>query len=148
MVDLDKSSQYQRTLLYVEDNLANVSLVRQLVARRGDLNFLTAIDGDLGLLLARSYLPTIILLDINLPGKNGYEVLKLLRDDPLTMHIPAIALSSNAFQCDIDKGLAAGFLRYITKPYNLDDLMNALDVGLGCAHQRSSPPPCSEHYQL
>lgn len=148
MGELEKSSQQQRTLLYVEDNLANVSLVRQLVARRGDLNFLTAIDGDLGLLLARSYIPTIILMDINLPGKSGYEVLKLLRDDPVTMHIPAIALSSNAFQCDIDKGLAAGFLRYITKPYNIDDLMNALDVALGCGHQKSSPPPCPEHYQL
>src|SRR5580658_8905309 len=78
----------QRTLLYVEDNPANMALVGQLIARRGDLRFLTAIDGDLGWIMARSYVPAIILMDINLPGKNGYEVLKLLREDPLTMHIP------------------------------------------------------------
>ncbi|HSY28776.1 MAG TPA: response regulator [Burkholderiaceae bacterium] len=120
----------QRTLLYVEDNPANMALVGQLIARRGDLRFLTAIDGDLGLLMARSYLPAIILMDINLPGKNGYEVLKLLREDPATRHIPVIALSSNASVRDIEKGFKAGFLHYLTKPYKLDELSDALDAAL------------------
>ena len=69
-------------------------------------------------------------MDINLPGKSGYEVLKLLRDDPVTRHIPTIALSSNAYQSDVDKGVKAGFFRYITKPYKLDELTDALDVAL------------------
>ncbi len=133
MGDFTHTPAQQGTLLYVEDNLANVSLVRQLVARRGDLQFLSAIDGDLGLLLARACLPAVILIDINLPGKNGYEVLELLRADSKTSHIPAIALSSNAFQSDVDKGLAAGFLCYITKPYKLDELMLALDLALNSA---------------
>jgi len=121
---------HQRTLLYVEDNPANMALVGQLIARRGDLKFLTAIDGDLGWLMARSYVPAIILMDINLPGKNGYEVLKLLREDPATRDIPVIALSSNASAPDVEKGFKAGFFRYLTKPYKLDELSEALDAAL------------------
>jgi CheY-like chemotaxis protein len=130
MVEANPGSQPLRTLLYVEDNSANVELVKTLVARREDLKFLTAIDGDLGLLMARSFLPDVILMDINLPGKIGYDVLNALRADPLTSHIPVIALSSNAFQSDINKGKEAGFLRYITKPYRLADLSDALNVAL------------------
>jgi CheY-like chemotaxis protein len=120
----------QCTLLYIEDNPANMTLVGQLIARRGDLKFLTAIDGDLGWIMARSYVPAIILMDINLPGKNGYEVLKLLREDTVTRHIPVIALSSNASVRDIEKGFKAGFFRYLTKPYKLDELSEALDAAL------------------
>jgi CheY-like chemotaxis protein len=125
-----QESPRQRTLLYVEDNLANMDLVKQLILRRGELKFLTAIDGDLGMLMARTYVPAVILMDINLPGKSGFEVLKLLREDSLTAHIPVIALSSNAYQRDIEMGLKAGFLRYITKPYKLDELLDALDAAL------------------
>jgi CheY-like chemotaxis protein len=127
---LNQNFQQQRTLLYVEDDLANVDLVRQLIARRGDLKFLTAIDGDLAVLMARAFVPAIILMDINLPGRSGYDVLKTLRDDPITSHIPTIALSSNAFKRDVEMGLEAGFFRYITKPYVLDDLLHALDIAL------------------
>ncbi len=130
MHEQNQSASPQHTLLYVEDNLANVSLVEQLLARRGDIKFLTAIDGEMGLQMARTLAPTIILMDINLPGKNGFEVLKSLRDDPVTMHIPAIALSSNAYQRDFEMGAQAGFFRYITKPYKLDDLLNAVDLAL------------------
>jgi len=129
--DSNQNSLRQHTLLYIEDNLANVDLVRKLIARRGDLKFLSAIDGDQGVIMARTYVPAVILMDINLPGRSGYDVLQLLRDDPVTMHIPAIALSSNAYQSDVEKGGKAGFLRYITKPYKLDDLLSALDVALG-----------------
>ena len=123
-------SQRRYTLLYVEDNLANVALVKAIVARRNDVSFLTAIDGDLGLLMARSMAPDVILMDINLPGKSGYEVLDQLRKDSITAHIPVIALSSNAFQSDIDKGNEAGFLRYITKPYQIDAITEALESAL------------------
>jgi PAS domain S-box-containing protein len=123
----------QPTLLYVEDNPANLALVEQLIARRGDLKLLTAIDGDLGIELARAYLPDVILMDINLPGISGYGVLKHLRDDPLTAHIPVLALSANAVPRDIEKGLEAGFFRYLTKPIRVHEFMDALDVALGNA---------------
>jgi PAS domain S-box-containing protein len=120
----------QPTLLYVEDNPANLALVEQLIARRGDLKLLTAIDGHLGIELARAYLPDVILMDINLPGISGYGALKYLRDDPATAHIPVLALSANAVPRDIEKGLEAGFFRYLTKPIRVHEFMNALDVAL------------------
>ncbi|HEU4852068.1 MAG TPA: PAS domain S-box protein [Telluria sp.] len=120
----------QPTLLYVEDNPANLVLVEQLIARRGDLKLLTAIDGHLGVELARAYLPDVILMDINLPGISGYGALRLLREDPATAHIPVLALSANAVPRDIEKGLEAGFFRYLTKPIRVREFMDALDVAL------------------
>ena len=120
----------RRTLLYVEDNPANLMLVEQLIARRGDLKLLTAIDGHLGLQLAHAYQPDVILMDINLPGISGYGALKLLHDDPATAHIPVMALSANAVPRDIEKGLEAGFFRYLTKPIKVVEFMDALDVAL------------------
>jgi PAS domain S-box-containing protein len=124
----------QPTLLYVEDNPANLALVEQLIERRGDVKLITAIDGELGFELARAYLPDVILMDINLPGISGYGVLKLLRDDPVTAHIPVLALSANAVPRDIEKGLEAGFFRYLTKPIRVHEFMDALDVSLGNAN--------------
>jgi PAS domain S-box-containing protein len=120
----------QPTLLYVEDNPANLALVEELIARRGDLKLLTAIDGHLGIELARAYLPDVILMDINLPGISGYGALKRLRDDPATARIPVLALSANAVPRDIEKGLEAGFFRYLTKPIRVREFMDALDVAL------------------
>ena len=119
-----------RTLLYVEDNPANLELVEQLIARRADLRLLTAADGNLGIEFARVYLPEVILMDINLPGLSGIEAMKILRADPLTAHIPIIALSANAMPGDIEKGLEAGFFNYITKPIKVNQFMDALDVAI------------------
>jgi CheY-like chemotaxis protein len=120
----------QRTLLYVEDNPANLALVEQLIARRSDLKLLTAIDGHLGVQLARSHQPDVILMDINLPGISGFGALTILHDDPATAHIPVMALSANAVPRDIEKGLEAGFFRYLTKPIKVLEFMDALDVAL------------------
>lgn len=120
----------QRTLLYVEDNPANLALVEQLIARRSDLKLLTAIDGHLGIQLARAYHPDVILMDINLPGISGYGALQILREDPETAHIPVLALSANAVPRDIERGLEAGFFRYLTKPIKVVEFMDALDVAL------------------
>jgi CheY-like chemotaxis protein len=119
-----------RTLLYVEDNPANLKLVEQLIARRPDMRLLVATDGDLGVQLARSSHPEVILMDINLPGISGIEALKILREDPATAHIPVVALSANAMPRDIEKGMQAGFFRYLTKPIRVDEFMNTLDVAL------------------
>jgi len=124
------ASSRQRTLLYVEDNPANLALVEQLIARRSDLKLLTAIDGYLGIQLARAFQPDVILMDINLPGISGFGALKILREDPATAHIPVIALSANAVPRDIEKGMEAGFFRYLTKPIKVDEFMDALDIAL------------------
>jgi signal transduction histidine kinase/ActR/RegA family two-component response regulator len=119
-----------RTLLYVEDNPANLELVEQLVARRPDLRLLSAADGDLGIEFARTCQPEVILMDINLPGISGIEAMSILRADPSTAHIPIIALSANAVPRDIEKALEAGFFNYLTKPIKVDQFMDALDVAL------------------
>jgi CheY-like chemotaxis protein len=118
------------TLLYVEDNPANLKLVEQIIARRPDMRLLTAVNGMKGIEIARASLPDVILMDINLPDINGIEALKILRSDPITSHIPIVALSANAMPRDIKKGLEAGFFRYITKPIKINEFMDALDVAL------------------
>ena len=120
----------RHTLLYVEDNPANLELVEQLIARRGDLRLLTAADGNLGIEFARAYLPEVILMDINLPGVSGIDAMKVLHADPATAHIPIIALSANAVPRDIERALKAGFFNYITKPVKISQFMDALDAAL------------------
>ena len=120
----------ERTLLYVEDNPANMKLVQKIIERHPELRLLMASNGLAGIELARSALPDVILLDINLPGINGFETLKLLREDALTAHIPALAISANAMASDVKKGQEAGFMRYLTKPIKVDEFMLALNVAL------------------
>ncbi|HZX92824.1 MAG TPA: ATP-binding protein [Rudaea sp.] len=122
-----------RTLLYVEDNPANLELVEQLIARRPDLRLLSAADANLGIEFARAYQPEVILMDINLPGMSGIAAMKILREDPSTEHIPIIALSANAVPRDIEKALEAGFFNYLTKPIKVDKFMDALDAALKIA---------------
>ncbi|HWS26572.1 MAG TPA: ATP-binding protein [Xanthomonadales bacterium] len=119
-----------RTILYVEDNPANLMLVEDLIERRADLRLLSARDGNQGIELARAARPDVILMDINLPGISGIRALKILSEDPLTLHIPVIALSANAIPRDIKKGLEAGFFRYLTKPIKVSEFMGTLDLAL------------------
>jgi PAS domain S-box-containing protein len=125
-----KSGARLRTLLYVEDNPANLQLVEQLIARRPDMRLLTAVNGNLGIELARAAQPEVILMDINLPGMSGTEAMQILRKDPATAHIPVVALSANAIPHDIERGLQAGFFRYLTKPIKVNEFMEALDMAL------------------
>ncbi len=127
----------QRTLLYVEDNPANMELVEQLIARRSDLKLITAINGHLGIVMARACKPDVILMDINLPGLSGIGALKVLLNDPATASIPVIALSANAVPRDIARGMDAGFFRYLTKPIKVREFMEALDIALDHSQQIS-----------
>lgn len=129
--------QQQSTLLYIEDNPANMKLVEQLIARRSDLRLLTAVNGTSGIELARSQQPDVILMDINLPGISGIDALKILREDPATAHILVIALSANAMLRDIELGMEVGFFRYLTKPIIVNEFMDTLDVALEFAKQSS-----------
>jgi PAS domain S-box-containing protein len=130
-----------RLLLYVEDNPANLKLIEQLIARRPDMRLLTAGNGHDGIDLARGYLPDVILMDINLPGISGIEAMKIIRLDPATAHIPIVALSANAIPRDIEKGLEAGFFRYLTKPIKVNEFMETLNVTLEFAEKTAKTEP-------
>ena len=118
------------TLLYVEDNPANLKLVEEIVRFRPDLRLLSAPDGHLGIALAKAHLPDVILMDLNLPCVSGTDALKEIKSDPRTAHIPVIALTANAMPRDIERGLANGFYRYLTKPINIVEFTEAIDSTL------------------
>jgi len=128
-----------RTLLYVEDNPANLMLIEDLIARRPDIRLLSAKDADGGIEIARNELPDVILMDINLPGISGIKALKILARDPRTALIPVVALSANAIPRDIEKGLEAGFFRYLTKPIKVEVFMHTLDLALEFAKGTADP---------
>lgn len=123
-------------VLYVEDSLANLRMVEQLIARQPELKLLSAVTGKQGIELAHTNQPEVILMDINLPDISGFEALRVLRNDPATAHIPVVAISANAMSHDIEKGLEAGFFRYLTKPVDIDEFMETLDVALKFADKR------------
>lgn len=116
-----------KTVLYVEDNAANMRVIEAVLERNGSFNLLTATNGKDGLALAQEHLPDFILLDIHLPKMSGYEVLEKLQSESSTKDIPVIALTADAMPLDIEKGLQAGFFEYITKPIRIDLLMTAID---------------------
>ena len=105
-------------------------LVEQIIEGRPQLRMLSAHNGNLGIALARAHLPDVILMDINLPGISGFQAQKMLREDPETAHIPVLAISANAMPRDIEKGLEAGFFRYLTKPIKVNEFIEALDEAL------------------
>ncbi|WP_313453844.1 response regulator [Brevundimonas sp.] len=124
-------------VLYIEDNLANIALLRQVAGGLG-LTLYSATSGPEGLDLARSLRPDLVLLDIGLPGMDGYEVKTHLGLDPATCGIPVLALTAAASPSDIRKGRAAGFDAYLTKPLDLPALATALNSAL-----RSAPAAAS-----
>ena len=133
-----RSCEATHTLLYVEDNPANLKLVEQIIARHPNIRLLTAVNGNSGIEIARASQPDVILMDINLPDISGFKALKILRSDPTTAHIPVIALSANAMPLNIESGLEAGFFRYLTKPIKVNEFMDALDVALEFAGNQSA----------
>jgi len=128
LTELDSDNDnYEFTLLYIEDNIANLRLVTQLLERRPNVKVLSAAEPILGLELAAKHRPDLILLDINLPGIDGYDVLKHLRDREESREIPVVAISANAMSRDIEKGMAAGFNHYVTKPIDVVALLSVID---------------------
>jgi len=123
-------------LLYVEDNPANLRVMQEFIAQRGDLRLLSAGSAQLGLALARMHRPRVIVLDLNLPDFGGRAVLELLRRDKQLSAIPVIAVTANATAAEVAQGLAAGFFRYITKPVNLAGLTEAVESALRHADGR------------
>jgi PAS domain S-box-containing protein len=131
-----QATTQSRTLLYVEDNPANLMLVEDLILRRPDIRLLSATDGYSGVVIAGNLQPDVILMDINLPGISGINALSMLSNDPATAHIPVVALSANAMPRDIEKGLEAGFFRYLTKPIKVNEFISTLDLAMEMAQAR------------
>ena len=117
-------------LLYVEDNPANLRLVEEIIAFRGDLRMLSAPDAQLGIELARAHRPQVVLMDINLPGLSGTDARAILSADPITEHIPVIAVTANAMPRDRAQSMAAGFFQHVTKPINVTLLNAAIDEAM------------------
>jgi CheY-like chemotaxis protein len=101
-----------------------------LIDRRTDIKLLKAVDGLQGIALAKSSLPDVILMDINLPGISGIDALKALQEDLATAHIPVVAISANAMSRDIEVGRQLGFFRYLTKPIVVEEFMTTLELAL------------------
>jgi CheY-like chemotaxis protein len=116
-----------------------MKLVEKLLALRADIRLIGAVNGTLGVELARATLPEVILMDINLPGISGIDAMKILREDPATKHIPIVALSANAMPRDIVRGLEAGFYRYLTKPIRVDEFMETVNEALAFAETGVTP---------
>jgi PAS domain S-box-containing protein len=116
-----------RSVLYVEDNPVNIALMEAILTQRPQLTLVSAPLPTLGLELARANPPDLILLDIQLPGMDGYELLRRLRLCDATRDVPAVAISANAMPADIRRGLAAGFTRYLTKPLDVKQVLQVVD---------------------
>jgi CheY-like chemotaxis protein len=115
------------TLLYVEDNLANLSLVETILLSRPGWRTIPAMQGQLGVELAREYLPDVVLLDLHLPDISGDEVLRRLRADPWTAGIPVIVVSADATGTSLERLRAAGADAYLTKPIDVDEFLRAVE---------------------
>ncbi|MDP6175272.1 MAG: ATP-binding protein, partial [Rhodospirillales bacterium] len=118
------------TLLYVEDNPENLELMELIVSGIRGMSIISAHNAELGMELAKAKNPDLIILDINLPGMNGIEAVKNLHECESTNKIPVLAISAAATEKDIEKGLEAGFLRYLTKPVQVPQVINAIESAL------------------
>ncbi len=123
-------------VLYVEDNPVNLKLMEMALSRRRDIQLVSAVSAEAGLELAARERPDLILLDINLPGMDGYEGLAALKGRPDLQDIPVVAVTANAMKGDRERGLAAGFVDYLTKPFKVDELYAILDTWLGGGRDR------------
>jgi CheY-like chemotaxis protein len=117
----------QHVVLYVEDNPANVAFMRDLIGTLDNLELLVAPTGEIGLEVAREQLPTLIVMDINLPGMSGLDVMNRLQSEPATATIPVIALSAAASERDKQRGLQAGFAAYLTKPVDVEAFISVVE---------------------
>jgi PAS domain S-box-containing protein len=122
-----------RTLLYVEDNPSNVRLLAEVMKLRPSVRLLTAHDGATGLQSAEVERPDAIVVDIALPGMDGFELCRRLRAQPRTARLPIVALSANAMETDVARGQGAGFDRYFTKPLDLGPFLQWVDEALELA---------------
>lgn len=130
-LNLDKSSKDAiHCILYIDDNATNLKLVSRILSIKKNINLITAQAPSLGIALAIKEQPELILLDINMPEMNGFQVLKLFKQNQLFKSIPIIAVTANAMPDDIAYGKAIGFDDYITKPIDYELLLKTINKHL------------------
>ncbi|MBI3774112.1 MAG: PAS domain S-box protein [Gammaproteobacteria bacterium] len=131
----------QHRILYIEDNVVNLEFVQALCTQFWPkMQLLTAVNAEDGLLTAAAQLPEVILMDINLPGIDGYEALKQLKADTALRHIPVVAVTANAMKENIARGRSAGFAGYLTKPIDIPRFLAVLDGLLSQSARQVTPP--------
>jgi len=142
-----KTSDQKRTILYIEDNLSNLTLIEQMLEERPEIELLTALQGRVGLDLARKHSPDLVLLDLHLPDLPGWEVMSQLKADPSTADIPVVIISADATPRQVTRLLKGGAVNYLTKPLDVAEFFAVLDqVTLRCntAKSPSSEPAITE----
>jgi CheY-like chemotaxis protein len=117
-------------VLCVEDNPANMRLVEQILGQFPGVELIGVETAESGLDVAIEQQPELILMDINLPGMDGFEALAKLKENEGTKHIPVVAISANAMDTDVQRGLDIGFEGYLTKPLNLQEFMSMVRTQL------------------
>lgn len=120
-------SKQQYLVLCIDDNPTNLKLVEHMLIGHEHIHLIAALTPQLGMALASAHLPDLILLDINMPIMDGYEVLQMFKADPHLKAIPVIAITANAMQKDIDRSMAAGFTDYLTKPLDIRHFLKTID---------------------
>jgi CheY-like chemotaxis protein len=127
LINLNNTEVTNKKILYIDDNELNLEFVSYTMEYHSPHNLITATNGQVGLNLAMTQQPELILLDINLPGENGYAILKRLQQNEETKTIPVIAVTANVMKNDIEKGLKAGFVDYITKPIKIKKMLDTIN---------------------
>jgi two-component system cell cycle response regulator DivK len=123
-------------ILYVEDNAANLALVRKVLEHAGAYEVTGATTGEAGLEAARMSPPALILLDLDLPGIDGFELARRLQADPTLATIPLIAISASVMKQERDQAIAVGCVRFIEKPFDIAELRAVVDQVLRRAPAR------------
>ena len=130
----------ERTILLIDDQNANVSLIERVLETRANLRLFTALDGRGGLALARKQPPDLILLDLHLPDMGGDEVMRRLRLEARTRDVPVVVLSADATPAQIARLRQLGVRDYLTKPFRIRELLAAIDAVLAGMHPRFYSP--------
>jgi CheY-like chemotaxis protein/nitrogen-specific signal transduction histidine kinase len=138
------ADERRQSLLYIEDNLANLKLVQRVVAHRSGVEIIPAMQGGLGLELAREHQPALILLDLHLPDIPGDQVLHELRHNPLTAPIPVVIVSADATAGQRQRLLTAGASAYLTKPYEVQELLRVIDEALAASATAADPAAAAD----
>ena len=129
-LDSDEDGARRTVILYIEDDISNLQLFKEVVGHMPGTELFSAHSAEAGIQIARNIQPNIIVMDINLPGISGLEAVRILREDAKTRSIPVIALSAAAMPEDIKRGERAGFYRYMTKPFIVDEIIATIDDAL------------------
>jgi hypothetical protein len=134
---LNAADRAESTVLYIEDDVANVQLVERLLVQRPNINLITSLLGGTGIELAQHYRPDLILLDVHLRDLHGFEVLERLQGDSRTIDIPVVVLSADATTWQRRRFRNAGVYDYLSKPLDLQQLLDVIDqhLGAGAASQ-------------